>query len=112
MKDFLKRNGVWLGIIIVFLVILWIYFGEVFWNFIMALTMSCIAEGVALALSNIAVYAYTHIPFTKRLIMGEDGKMSSVEQHGFSQTLGSIFIGVHVLVAVCIAMLFWSKIGG
>jgi len=59
-----------------------------------------ILEGLALLLSNIALYIYTEIDFTKKLMFGEDDELSKFEQLAASVVVAGIFIGVHLLVGI------------
>jgi hypothetical protein len=70
--------------------------------------MVVIAEGVALGLSGIALYAFTNIEFTKLIVYGTDKKLSATEQHGLLLATGYIFLGVHFVVGIVIAGLYFA----
>jgi len=59
-----------------------------------------ILEGLALVLSNIALYIYTEVDFTKKLMFGKDDELSKFEQVGASIVVAGIFLGVHMLVGL------------
>ena len=59
-------------------------------------------EAFAIALSGLALFAYTKINFTKLIIEGEDKKMNSVERHSAMVVLGYIFLAVHLLVGLVV----------
>lgn len=59
-------------------------------------------EAISVALSGLAVYAYTKVKFTNAIIEGDDGKMDSLERHSAIVVLGYIFIGVHLLVGLTV----------
>jgi hypothetical protein len=116
MKDFwdkLKRNFVPIIIGIVMMLVLWNYFNSTFIYFMMSLLMCSVAEAFALILSNIAVYVYTKLDFTSKILFGEDKKQNSPdEQASMTRVLGQIFIGVHVLVAITLGLLYWASNDG
>jgi hypothetical protein len=107
-KDFIVRNLVWMIIVTAGLVFLWIYFGEFFIQFLGTLIMCVVAEGVALWLSGVALFAFTNIKFTKGIIYGSDKKLSATEQHGLLLATGYIFLGVHFVVGIVIAGLYFA----
>jgi hypothetical protein len=107
-KDFIVRNLVWLILVTAGLVFLSIYFAEFFFQFLGTLLMCIIGEGVALGLSGIALFAFTNIKFTKGIIYGPDKKLSATEQHGLLLATGYIFLGVHFVVGIVIAGLYFA----
>ena len=111
-KDYILRHLVWVIIVAAGLTFLWIYFGAYFSQFLGALLMSVIAEGVALALSGVALYAFTNIKFTKGIIYGTDKKLSATESHGLLLATGYIFLGVHFMVGVVIGGLYFAQFAG
>jgi hypothetical protein len=68
-----------------------------------------ISEIVAIMLSTLAVYAYTKIDFLTIATVGEDGKISAYEQLGKSIILASIFLGVHLLVALVVFSIYFIQ---
>jgi hypothetical protein len=64
-------------------------------------------ESLALALSGIALFAYTNIQFTKGIIYGADGMANSIEQHSIMRLFGSVFIGVHILVSILVLGIYF-----
>lgn len=59
-----------------------------------------ILEGLALLLSNLALYIYTEVDFTKKLMFGQDNELSKFEQLAASVVVAGIFVGVHLLVGI------------
>lgn len=59
-------------------------------------------EAMAIALSGLALFAYTKIDFTRLIMEGDDNKMNSVERHSAMVVLGHIFLGVHILVGLVV----------
>ncbi len=77
---------------------------EGFMNFIVFVcTMECLAIGLSMS----ALFAYTRINFTKLLIYGEDGIIDDGEALAFQKVIANVFVGVHILVAIC-TMVFYS----
>ena len=95
--DFISRNTVW------------IILGAIAYFFlkpgsaeIQTFLLIAFLESTALALSGIALYVYTRIPFTKFLLEGDDGKINSSEKGAVLNVLGYIFLGVHILVGLIV----------
>jgi len=74
---------------------LWAYYKEQYWNIIFALFVAIYTECIALLVCSFAIYYYTK-------------QKPSEMTDGLK---GRIFVGVHVLFAVIIGLIFWSKIG-
>jgi hypothetical protein len=108
-KDFILRHLVWVLLITVGIIFLWVFFGAFFWQFIGTMLMCIIAEGVAIALSGIGTYAFTKINFTKILIEGDDKRISATERLGMMQVIGAIFIGVHFVVGIVSAGVYFAQ---
>jgi hypothetical protein len=68
-----------------------------------------LSEMMAIMLSTLAVYAYTKIDFLTIATVGEDGKISAYEQLGKSIILASIFLGVHLLVALVVFSIYFIQ---
>jgi len=68
-----------------------------------------ISELVALMLSTLAVYGYTKIDFLQEATIGEDNKISAIEQLGKSIVLASIFLAVHILVALVVFSIYFIQ---
>lgn len=68
-----------------------------------------ISELVALMLSTLAVYGFTKIDFLEEATIGEDGKISAIEQLGKSIVLASIFLAVHILVALVVFSIYFIQ---
>lgn len=108
-KNFIARHLVWVLLITAGIIFLWIFYGAFFWQFVATMLMVIIAEGVAIALSGIALYAFTNVKFTKSLIEGDDEKVSVTERHGLLVTSGLIFLGVHFVVGIVMAGLYFAQ---
>lgn len=67
----------------------------------------CMMECIAIGLSMSALFAYTKINFTKKFIYGDDDILDESEAIAFQKVIGSVFLGVHILVGVC-TMVFYS----
>lgn len=100
--EYLKRNLLIVAILLVVTIFLAYEFGQFFWQFTGTLAMAVMAEMVALLLSNLAVYTYTHISFTKGISYGDDGRLDDIERVALSTVVGDIFKGVHFLVGLAL----------
>jgi hypothetical protein len=104
--DWIKRNG-----IITVIGLLAIYFlipGTAEINTVLSVIFY---ETLAISLSGIALYAYTKIDFTNKLLKGEDEKLNSVEQHGLYRVIGNVFVGVHLLVGLIVLGVYIANKG-
>lgn len=95
--DFIIRNSIWL---LMGLVALWLLAPGL--AELQTLLFIVVLQSLALALSGISLFVYTKIPFIKIIMEGSDGTMNSVERHSIMTVLGSIFIGVHLLVGMVV----------
>lgn len=68
-----------------------------------------ISELVAIMLSTLAVYSYTKIDFMTEATIGADNKISAFEQLGKSIILASIFLAVHILVALVVFSIYFIQ---
>jgi hypothetical protein len=59
-------------------------------------------EAAAIALSGLALYAYTKINFTKVLLKGDDDKFTDLERQGMYDVIGKVFMSVHMLVGLIV----------
>lgn len=91
--------------------LIWFYFGDLLKDILFAIGVAVFSEFIALILSNLAVYLYTNFSFVKGIIYGENELLDLRERYEYIKVLGSIFLGVHILVAIVMSMLFWGKIG-
>jgi len=80
--DYIKRNAAWLLPGLLALALLWPAMAE-----IRTLLLIILIECLAVALSGLAVYAYTRIDFTR--------------DHA-RQNLGFVFLGVHICVGMIV----------
>lgn len=83
------RNIIWVALILVSLFML-VFSPEVIW----ATFYITLGEGLAMAFSAMALFAYTHIPFVKMFENGSD----PLTKIANSIVMASVFIGVHFLV--------------
>ncbi len=90
--DFIKRNVVLTAVAGIALFLLAAGFEET-----RSLLMIVVTECIAISLSELAVFAYTRINFTKTIIEGDDGKLSDAERHDLLHVIAYIFLGVHIL---------------
>lgn len=86
------RNSVWLGIALLSLLIL----GPGLAEFKTLLLITAI-ESVAIALSGVAIFAYTKVDFTR-------------EESGVN--LGFVFLGVHICVGLIVLGVYLAQYGG
>ena len=93
--DFTIRNAIWLGLIVLGLIFL-----QPTFDTLNKLTLIVVLEAMAMGLSGIALFVFTHVKFTKNLAYGNDGKLNTWEQRALLSFAGQIFIGVHVLVGI------------
>lgn len=93
--DWILRNLVWIALIGVGL-----WFLQPTFELIHKLLLIVVLEGIALGLSGIGLFVYTKISFTHELMYGKDNELSKTEQLGASIVVGSIFVGVHLLVGL------------
>lgn len=105
------RNGILLVCAFAAIFAIWSYFGNFLSDILFAIGVAIFAELIAIFLSNLAAYLYTNYSFVKGIIYGQNQKLDYSEQKEYIKVLGSIFLGVHVLVAIVISMLFWGKLG-
>jgi len=75
---------------------LWAYYGGQFWNIIFALMVAIYTEVIALIVSSYSCFYYTK---------QNPSDMSD-------ELKGKIFLSVHVLFAIVIGLIYWSKNGG
>ena len=108
-SNFILRHLVWVLLVSAGIAFLWIYFGSFFWQFVATLLMCVIAEGIAIALSGMALYAYTNNRFTRSQIYGADQKLGAYEQHGLMIATGFIFFGVHFVVGIVSAGVYFAQ---
>jgi len=99
--NFLTRYGIVIGLLVICITIITV---PSVIEFLLTITA---LECLALLLSGLAMFAYTHIQFTKKLSFGDDEKASATESYAFQRVLGNIFIGVHILVSIG-SMLYYS----
>ena len=101
-KNILKTAGNWILRNLVWIVIigLGLYYLNPTFEFMHKLVTIAVLEGMALGFSGIALYAYTKVNFTKKLMYGSDNELSKFEQVGASIVIGCIFVGVHILIGI------------
>jgi ABC-type nickel/cobalt efflux system permease component RcnA len=107
--NFITRHLVWVLLIAFGAIFLMIYYKQFFWQYIAVLQMCAIAEGMALALSSLATWAFTSIPFAKKLAEGEDKKISDTERIGLLAVVAAIFVGVHIMIGIIIGGLYIAQ---
>ncbi len=105
------RHLIWIGLSVLGILGIYIVFRDLFWQFFFALFACLIAEGLALGASNVAAYVFTNLSFTKGLFYGEDDNLNYYERSDFVRVLGHIFVGVHILFGIVLAMFFWANTG-
>lgn len=92
--DFIRRNLVWIALIIVGLI-----FIQPTFELLHKLALIAVLEGLALGLSGIALFVYTKVNFARKLI-DKDENQSDAEILAYSIITASIFVGVHILVGL------------
>jgi len=92
--DYIRRNLVWIALIIVGLI-----FIQPTSELLHKLALIAVMEGLALGLSGIALFVYTKANFARKLI-DNDEFQSGAEKLAYSLITASIFIGVHILVGL------------
>lgn len=92
--NWILRNLLWVGIILIAG-----YFIQPTKELIGKFLVIILLEGIALGMSGLALYVYTKVDFSKKLMDGGNGELSKFEQLGASIVTGLIFVGVHILVA-------------
>ncbi len=90
MKDFIKRNAVWLGLGTFAALTLGPAISEY-----KTIMMMILIECLALALSGLSVYAYTKLDFIRE-------KSTSI--------LGQIFLGVHLCTGLSLLSIYFTMI--
>lgn len=93
--NYITRHLTW-----VILILAGMYFLQPTRELIGKFLIIVILEGIALALSNVALFVYTKIDFTRTISYGENKLLDHVELNAFSRVIAAIFIGVHVLVGL------------
>lgn len=91
------------------ILVLYLGFKDSFINFIATLIMCFVVESFAIALSEFALFAYTKVPFTKLLIEGENQSIQAYERGWVLRLAGQIFVGVHILLSVIIAGVYFVQ---
>lgn len=103
-KNFLYNTGRYiitgLGLFVGFSFLLKFYAPESP-SVIFALIVLLVAECFALLLSNLALFVYTKIPFIYELKSGNTD---------FARVIGSVFVAVHIFVAIIVGLIYWGKI--
>lgn len=98
-KDILKRH---IYYIILGLISLYLLYSPLQISTLSTIFTIVVFECVAIALSSIAVFAYTKIDFIKRATAGDDKEYSVIERAANTITIGIIFFAVHVLIAISV----------
>ena len=94
--DLIKRQIIPVAGFISISLMLWVYYGSFFWNIVFALIVATYSESIALLVSSLSCFVYTEISPSE---MSEELK-------------GKIFLAVHVLFAIIVGLIYWSKLGG
>ena len=95
--NFVSRHAVWFIIAILALFFMKPGIAE-----IQTFLFIAFFEAIAIALSSLALYAYTQINFTKALLKGDDNKFSNFERQGMYDVIGKVFLSVHILVGLIV----------
>lgn len=108
---FILRHGFIIAGIVVSILLIWSWFKGLFEDILFAFLAVVFGELVAISLSNLALYLYTNISFTRGVFYGEDDRLNAIERNVLAKVIGQIFISVHVLVAIILSLLYWGKVG-
>ena len=92
--DYIRRNLVWIALIIVGLI-----FIQPTFELLHKLALIAVLEGLALGLSGIALFVYTKVNYARKLI-DNDEFQSGAEKLAYAIITASIFMGVHILVGL------------
>jgi len=92
--DYIRRNLVWIALIIVGLI-----FIQPTFELLHKLALIAVMEGLALGLSGIALFVYTKVNYARKLI-DNDEFQSGAEKLAYAIITASIFMGVHILVGL------------
>jgi hypothetical protein len=98
--SFITRHAVWITAILLGLAVL-SPFLEIYNKVIIII----ILLGVALGWSNLAVFSFTKINLTKKIMSGDDGASSASEQIATAIIIAGILLGVHILVGLAFYIL-------
>ena len=98
--NFIIRHAVW-----IFAIILGLAFLGPFIEIYNKVIIIVILLGVALGWTNLAVFSFTKIDFTKKIMSGDDGEYSKFEQIASAIIILGILVGVHVLVGLAFYIL-------
>ncbi len=98
--NFITRHAVWITAILTGLAVLGPFI-EIYNKVIIIV----ILLGVALGWSNFAVFSFTKIDFTKKIMSGDDGEYSKFEQIASAIIVSGILLGVHILVGLAFYIL-------
>lgn len=100
--DFAKRHLTTLILMIVALIII-NYMVKSFDPVLKTIILITGLECLALLLSGFALFVYTKIDFTQKLLdYDKNYKMNSVEVNAFARVIASVFLGVHILVGLVV----------
>ena len=103
----LKRYWSWVVIVILTILLSGVLFFEYFRLFIGAIFFCIIGEFVAIVLSELALWSYTKVDLTEYLLKGADNKYSPFERAEAIRFAGKVFVGVHILVGLIIAGVYF-----
>lgn len=95
--DFIARNATWFIIGAISLYLLKPSKPELQTFFFIAAL-----EAMALFFSNVALFVFTKIPFTKLILEGKDKEFNEEERKSLAVVLGYVFVGVHVLIGLVV----------
>jgi len=92
--DYIRRNLVWIALIIVGLI-----FIQPTFELLHKLALIAVLEGLALGLSGIALFVFTKVNYARKLI-DNDEFQSEAEKLAYAIITACIFMGVHILVGL------------
>lgn len=98
--NFIMRHAVWITAILLGLAVLGPFI-EIYNKVIIIV----ILLGVALGWTNLAVFSFTKIDFTKRIMSGDDNQYSKFEQIASAIIVSGILLSVHILVGLAFYIL-------
>lgn len=102
MKDKIKEvlNWIYRNIIWIILIGVGLFYIQPTFSLLHKLALIVLMEGIAIGLSGVALFCYTKINWTKKILYGGDNELSKMEQLGASIVVGAVFVGVHLLVGL------------
>lgn len=104
---FTYRNSIWLGILLIVIYVFNPTNRE--WNTGLLIIAN---EMIAISLSLIITAIFTKLKFLQKSTAGADMKYSVYERQALTQTIGLLWLAVHILVGLCVFSVYLAQFSG